>query len=129
MPKLRYGPLRILHCCLASRLGNMHSDTTRIEISKEAAVKDFTYEPRQEDQLTVLVPRLRGPLNRKRLLLAGAGLAVIAAAAVFGHEYLTVGRFLESTNDAYVKADFTVVAPKVSGYIAEVFVEDNQKVV
>jgi len=32
------------------------------------------------------------------------------------------------TNDAYVNADYTLVAPKVSGYIAEVKVQDNQQV-
>src|SRR6202795_5348085 len=39
-----------------------------------------------------------------------------------------VGRFLESTDDAYVHADSTIVAPKVSGYLSEVLVEDNQSV-
>ena len=33
-----------------------------------------------------------------------------------------------STDDAYVKADSTTIAPKVSGYIAAVLVEDNQPV-
>lgn len=32
------------------------------------------------------------------------------------------------TNDAYVNADYTLVAPKVSGYIADVKVQDNQQV-
>jgi len=32
----------------------------------------------------------------------------------------------QSTDDAYVQADFTTVAPQVSGQIAEVLVEDNQ---
>jgi membrane fusion protein (multidrug efflux system) len=35
---------------------------------------------------------------------------------------------LESTDDAYVKADSTIIAPKVSGYLAEVLVGDNQPV-
>jgi membrane fusion protein, multidrug efflux system len=52
----------------------------------------------------------------------------VAAAADFGHYYLTVGRYLETTDDAYVKADSTIIAPKVSGYIAEVLVGDNEKV-
>jgi len=58
-------------------------------------------------------------------LLIAAG---IAGAADYGHYYWTTGRFLISTDDAYVKADFTTVAPKVSGYIAEVQVVDNQPV-
>src|SRR6185369_11764378 len=42
--------------------------------------------------------------------------------------YLTTGRYLETTDDAYVKADSTIVAPKVSGYIGEVLVSDNEPV-
>jgi membrane fusion protein (multidrug efflux system) len=51
-----------------------------------------------------------------------------AAAAGFGHYYLTTGRYLETTDDAYVKADSTIISPKVSGYIAEVLVGDNEPV-
>ena len=53
---------------------------------------------------------------------------LLVAALVFGERYWTVGRFIESTDDAYVKADSTTVSPKVSGYIAEVLVQDNQPV-
>jgi membrane fusion protein (multidrug efflux system) len=52
----------------------------------------------------------------------------VAGAADFGYGYLTTGRYLETTDDAYVKADSTIVAPKVSGYIADVLVSDNEKV-
>ncbi len=64
----------------------------------------------------------------RRLLLAGAGLAGVAALGVFGWNYWTVGRFEVSTDDAYVKADNTAIAPKVSGYISEVLVGDNERV-
>ena len=64
----------------------------------------------------------------KRAALALALALGIAAAADFGYGYLTTGRYLESTDDAYVKADSTIVAPRVSGYIADVLVADNQKV-
>ena len=64
----------------------------------------------------------------KRAALALALILGVAGAADFGYGYLTTGRYLESTDDAYVKADSTIVAPKVSGYIAEVLVGDNQPV-
>jgi len=64
----------------------------------------------------------------KRAALALAGVLVVAAGADFGHYYLTTGRYLESTDDAYVKADSTIVAPKISGYLAEVLVADNEQV-
>jgi membrane fusion protein (multidrug efflux system) len=36
-----------------------------------------------------------------------------------------VGRFMQSTDDAYLQADSVTVAPKVSGYITDVYVGDN----
>jgi len=66
--------------------------------------------------------------SRKVLIISGAALIIAAALAVFGHQWWTVGRFTESTDDAYVGGDITVIAPKVSGFIARVAVTDNQLV-
>ena len=67
-------------------------------------------------------------LNFRKLLMAGGAVAVLAGAAWYGFDYWTVGRYLVSTDDAYVKADNTTVAPKVSGYLHEVLVGDNEHV-
>jgi membrane fusion protein (multidrug efflux system) len=64
----------------------------------------------------------------KRAALALAVALGIAGAGDFGYGYWTTGRFLETTDDAYVQADSTIVAPKVSGYLAEVLVSDNEPV-
>ncbi len=64
----------------------------------------------------------------KRAALALAVALGIAGAGDFGYGYWTTGRYLESTDDAYVKADSTIVSPKVSGYLAEVLVGDNEPV-
>jgi membrane fusion protein (multidrug efflux system) len=64
----------------------------------------------------------------KRAAAALAITAALAGAGYWGYGYWTVGRFLETTDDAYLKADYTTIAPKVSGYVAEVLVEDNQPV-
>jgi membrane fusion protein, multidrug efflux system len=64
----------------------------------------------------------------KRAALALALSLGVAAAAGFGYGYLTTGRYLETTDDAYIKADSTIISPKVSGYIAEVLVGDNEPV-
>ena len=61
----------------------------------------------------------------KRGMIAAALLAGVAFGIDFGYHYWTVGRFIESTDDAYVKADYTTIAPKVAGYIKEVLVNDN----
>src|ERR1700712_2212309 len=64
----------------------------------------------------------------RNLLLSGAALLTLAGAAWYGWDYWTVGQYLVSTDDAYVKADNTTIAPKVSGYLHEVLVGDNERI-
>jgi membrane fusion protein, multidrug efflux system len=66
--------------------------------------------------------------NPRKVLVAGAAAAALAGAAWSGWDYWTVGRYLVSTDDAYVQADNTTVAPKISGYLHEVLVGDNERV-
>ncbi|WP_413711722.1 HlyD family secretion protein [Rhizobium sp. Rhizsp82] len=61
------------------------------------------------------------------VLLVG-GIAVLAGLAYYGQHYWTVGRFQVETDDAYVKADSSAIAPKISGYLKEVLVSDNQAI-
>jgi membrane fusion protein (multidrug efflux system) len=69
------------------------------------------------------------PRSRLRpILMAGAGLVAIATVGWYGYDYWTVGRFHVSTDDAYVQADSVTIAPKVSGYLSEVLVQDNETV-
>ena len=84
----------------------------------------LTYEPEGSTKAGTVLPRWA--IKRVALALA-IGLTGVAAADL-GYDYLTVGRYLETTDDAYVKADSTIVAPKVSGYITEVLVSDNESV-
>lgn len=64
----------------------------------------------------------------KKLLFLGVGLAALGGVGYFGWDYWTVGQYLVSTDDAYVQADNTIVAPKISGYLDKVLVNDNQRV-
>jgi membrane fusion protein, multidrug efflux system len=80
-------------------------------------------------QVTVAAPRGRTVRETfRKLLLAGAAVAVLSGAAWYGYDYWTVGRYLVSTDDAYVKADNTTIAPRVSGYLTDVLVGDNERV-
>ena len=72
--------------------------------------------------------RARRRVPVRLLAAAGAGLLVLAVAAWGADQYWTVGRFVQSTDDAYVQADASAVAPKVSGYIGDLLVADNQPV-
>ena len=74
------------------------------------------------------VPAPAPPASRRRpLLLALAAVAAVAGVA-YGLHWWTVGRFIESTDDAYLKADGVTVAPKVGGYVTDVYVVANQRV-
>ena len=73
-------------------------------------------------------PAPRKKFNFRKALMTGVALAALAGAAWYGWDYWTVGQYLVSTDDAYVKADNTTIAPKVSGYLREVLVGDNERV-
>lgn len=66
--------------------------------------------------------------KRRSLALPIVALAAIAAGGWYGYDYWTYGRFMISTDDAYVEGDITTIAPKVTGYIAKVNVVANQQV-
>jgi membrane fusion protein (multidrug efflux system) len=55
-------------------------------------------------------------------------LAALGAGGSYGWHWWTVGRFLETTEDAYLQADKVTVAPRIAGHVAEVLVGDNQPV-
>ena len=57
-----------------------------------------------------------------------AAAILLAAGGWYGYHWLTVGRFIVSTDDAYVHADATTLAAKVSGYVSAIGVADNTHV-
>jgi membrane fusion protein (multidrug efflux system) len=63
----------------------------------------------------------------RRILLTLASVALLVGVAWAAWWWLN-GRFIESTDDAYLQADSISVAPKISGYVGEVLVADNQTV-
>ena len=109
------------------------STAAEVELSLPAKLQELHPLP-VADRAPVIEPKraalppatLRGRI--KRLLTVSAAVALLAGAGWYGWDYWRVGRFLVSTDDAYVKADNTTVAPKVSGYISEVLVDDNEPV-
>ena len=70
------------------------------------------------------------PTGKKK---RGFALPVIAALALagagwYGYDYWTTGRFMVSTDDAYIQGDIATISPKVTGYVAKVDVVSNQQV-
>lgn len=65
--------------------------------------------------------------HRRRTWLLGGLAGAIALAALLAW-WWSSGRFLEGTDDAYVRADWVAVSAQVSGYVAEVLVADDADV-
>jgi membrane fusion protein (multidrug efflux system) len=64
----------------------------------------------------------------KKLISVVAIVILVAVAVIFLWRFVFQTSAVQTTNDAFVTADFTLVAPKISGFIEEVLVEDNQLV-
>jgi membrane fusion protein (multidrug efflux system) len=69
---------------------------------------------------------LHNPLIRGVLIVGGVAIVALLVVLVFG--WWTHGRFVQATDDAYLRADEVTVSPKVIGYVDQVFVRDNQDV-
>ena len=64
----------------------------------------------------------------KTLALALVALLALGVAGWYGQYWWTTGRYLVSTDDAYVGAKNATLAAKITGYVAEVLVDDNAHV-
>ncbi|QIL81250.1 HlyD family secretion protein [Diaphorobacter sp. HDW4A] len=70
-------------------------------------------------------PTKKGPTRSILLTLL---LIAIGAGGWWLYRYQTNGKYVQSTDDAYVQADAVTISPKISGYVEEVLVKDNQDV-
>lgn len=73
-------------------------------------------------------PVTKAGYGRRTILLAAVGAVLLLVGGLFGWNWWTVGRFEVETDDAYVQADFVLLAPKVTGYVASVPGQENQTV-
>jgi membrane fusion protein (multidrug efflux system) len=69
-------------------------------------------------------PKRRG----RKVLAALAAVLLASGGAWYGQHWWTVGRYMVSTDDAYVGANSTTMAAKISGYMAAVAVDNNAQV-
>jgi membrane fusion protein (multidrug efflux system) len=72
-------------------------------------------------------PRL-ARVTKTRWLAIGAGFAGAVLLLVLGVNWLTVGRYQVSTDNAYVRADISRVSARVEGFVRALPVADNQLV-
>ena len=62
----------------------------------------------------------------RKIIVVPVALLALGAAVWFGWNWWTVSRYLQSTDNAYVRGDVTPISPKIAGYVNELLVEDNQ---
>ena len=67
-------------------------------------------------------------LTAKKLIIAALLLFGVVGAAWYGRYWWTTGRFIESTDDAYVGGNATAISPHVDGFVAQLLVRDNEHV-
>jgi membrane fusion protein (multidrug efflux system) len=68
------------------------------------------------------------PSSRRRTVLLVALAGALCLGGYWGYHWYTEGRFIVSTDDAYVRADMSTIAAKASGLVTSVAVVDNQHV-
>ena len=73
-------------------------------------------------------PEPRSRRSRRRVVGVPLALLAVIVAAIAGYWWLVEGRWIESTDNAYVQGDITVLSPRVDGDIIVVRVDDNQRV-
>src|SRR5262245_11176142 len=105
----------------------------RDETGQETARFEARPEPQARRSPAALTLAVQEPQARRKAglrLLAGlvVALLALAAATAYGRYWWTTGRYLITTDDAYVGAKNATLSPKVSGYISNVAVEDNAHV-
>ena len=67
-------------------------------------------------------------LPRKVKIFSSIVIVAVVATGIFLRNHNESDASRQSTDDAYVRADFTLVAPRVNGQITRVLVDDNETV-
>jgi membrane fusion protein (multidrug efflux system) len=66
--------------------------------------------------------------RKRRLLLRGLVAVIVVVAIVWGIYHFTIGRWYESTDDAYVDGNVVQITPQVPGTVISIGAEDNDYV-
>src|ERR1700722_6134842 len=75
-----------------------------------------------------LPTKSRSGFSLRRAALTCVAVAALAGGAWYANNWWNTGRFIESTDDAYVGGNVTTISAHVPGYIDAVLVGDNERV-
>src|SRR5713101_3988689 len=70
--------------------------------------------------------KVRRRLTFKQLALVAFACVAAVSGSGYGYYWWTTGRFIESTDDAYVGGNVTPISPHIAGFVAEILVTDNR---
>lgn len=113
--------LQLSHCCGKGPRHKPHIEWTQGVAEQTASASDGSENIEERRSSPLKSPRVR------LALLIGA-IAIIVAGFLWYSDREARGKYMQSTDNAYVSADSVVVAPKISGYVERVFVTENQSV-
>src|SRR5262249_11109029 len=109
---------------------NEKQDVNRAEAGrneKRSPGENGSVEPGAKQSQTTPSPD-RQSMRRRRLLIGVLGAVVLAAVCLLGIPWIRSALNTVSTDDAYVNGHVTFVAPRVSGQISRVLVDDNYRI-
>lgn len=114
----------------ANKVAAVHAveDDMEAGAESEAPIKMEAASPVQAAAAPAADAKPKQKSFARRLVLPVILLAAIGAGSWYGHQWWIDGRFMISTDDAYIEGDITNIAPKVTGYVAKVNVVANQHV-
>ena len=67
-------------------------------------------------------------LTVKQLILLVLACVALLGACGYGYYWWTIDRFFQETDDAYVGGNVTPISPHISGFVAAIEVDDNERV-
>jgi membrane fusion protein, multidrug efflux system len=103
-------------------------DALRAQLSEETVARQLMEAP-VHDKPVIDKPAAAAPAapksGKRKFVLIGVGALLALAVASYGVHYVLFGRFMISTDDAYVRANNTTLGARVSGHVAAILPGDN----
>lgn len=97
-------------------------------VSEPEKLKARPVEPAEEATLAPADDAAKPKSAIRKKAIIGVGALAILAGIYFGIHYFVAGRYMVSTDDAYVRANNTTVGAKIAGYVSKINVGDNARV-